>query len=92
MMQPSSTVTISSCVAASSATLWAIFTFIQTDRHRDYFIPAAGDGDPEAHAAPPSAGQAWASFGLLVVSLVTVVAIEEALGQALDKLPRCPNR
>ncbi len=25
-------------------------------------------------------------------SLVAVVAIEEALGQALDKLPRCPNR
>src|SRR5512132_470434 len=57
-------------VALTSAALWAIFTFIQTVRHRDYFIPVAGAANPEMHAEPPPAREAWASFGLLLVSLV----------------------
>ena len=52
-------------VAVTSASLWAIFIFVQTVRHRDYFIPATNASDPEAHATPPTAGQARASFGLL---------------------------
>jgi Ca2+:H+ antiporter len=51
-------------VAVSSAALWAIFVFVQTVRHRDYFIPVANTSDPEAHANPPTTAQAWASFGL----------------------------
>lgn len=39
--------------AASSAVLWAIFVFVQTVRHRDYFIPSARADDPDAHAEPP---------------------------------------
>ena len=62
-------------VAVSSATLWAIFVFIQTVRHRDYFIPAVNASDPDQHAARPSAGKSWASFGLLVASLVAVVGL-----------------
>ena len=33
-------------VAVTSAALWAIFIFIQTVRHRDYFIPADRCGQP----------------------------------------------
>src|SRR4051794_12955009 len=36
-------------VAVSSALLWAIFVFVQTMRHRDYFLPEKSSG-PEAHA------------------------------------------
>jgi Ca2+:H+ antiporter len=41
-------------VAVSSAALWAIFVFVQTVRHRDYFIPITESANPEAHAEPPT--------------------------------------
>jgi Ca2+:H+ antiporter len=72
-------------VAASSAALWAIFVFVQTVRYRDYFIPAADSSDPEAHAAPPTAGQAWASFAWLVLSLGTVVGLAKMLSPTIEK-------
>src|SRR4051812_25159073 len=60
-------------VAVASAALWAIFVFVQTVRHRNFFIPEKDAVDLEVHAQPPTAIQAWVSFGLLLVSLVTVV-------------------
>jgi Ca2+:H+ antiporter len=72
-------------VAASSASLWAIFVFVQTVRHRDYFIPEANASDPHAHAEPPPARRAWASFGLLVVSLVTVVGLAKVLSPTIER-------
>jgi Ca2+:H+ antiporter len=44
-------------VAASSAALWAIFVFIQTVRHRDYFLPVAAPADPDTHAPPRPFGR-----------------------------------
>jgi Ca2+:H+ antiporter len=32
----------------------ASFVFVQTVRHRDYFIPVTNASNPEAHAAPPT--------------------------------------
>ena len=72
-------------VAVSSATLWTIFIFVQTIRHRDYFIPAASSSDPETHAEPPSTGQAWASFGLLLLSLGTVVGLAKMLSPTIER-------
>src|SRR6476646_4256730 len=46
-------------VAVSSAALWLIFIFVQTVRHRDYFIPATDVADMDMHAEPPTAGKAW---------------------------------
>jgi len=71
-------------VAVSSAALWAIFVFIQTVRHRDYFIPVAVTTDGEAHAPPPSVRQAWTSLGLLLVSLVTVVGLAKMLSPTIE--------
>jgi Ca2+:H+ antiporter len=72
-------------VAVSSASLWAIFVFVQTVRHRDYFIPVANSSDPEAHADPPTTGQAWTSFGLLLLSLATVVGLAKMLSPTIEK-------
>jgi Ca2+:H+ antiporter len=72
-------------VAVSSATLWAIFVFIQTVRHRDYFIPATNSANPEAHAEPPTMSAAWASFGLLLVSLVAVVGLAKMLSPTIER-------
>src|SRR4051812_40219354 len=69
-------------VAVTSAALWVSFIFIQTVRHRDYFIPATDAGNLEVHAAPPTSRQAWTSFGLLLVALVSVVGLTKMLSPA----------
>ena len=71
-------------VAVTSAALWAIFIFIQTVRHRDYFIPVADAANPEVHAEPPTAREAWVSFGLLLLSLVAVVGLAKMLSPAIE--------
>ena len=78
-------------VAVSSATLWAIFIFVQTVRHRDYFIPATEVGDVDVHAEPPTAGKAWLSFGLLLVSLVAVVGLAKMLSPAIEHAVEAAN-
>ena len=78
-------------VAVSSALLWVIFISIQTMRHRDYFIPVENSSDPEAHAEPPTAGQAWASFGLLLLSLVTVVGLAKMLSPTIESTVEAAN-
>lgn len=70
--------------AVASITLWAIFVFVQTVRHRDYFLPAGHADDENVHAEPPGAGLAWASFGLLVVSLVAVVGLAKVLSPVVE--------
>src|SRR6266480_1314539 len=59
--------------AIVSLILYGSFLFVQTVRHRDYFLPA-GD-DEEAHAPPPPNRIALVSAGLLLVSLVAVVVL-----------------
>src|SRR5688572_18252214 len=75
----------------SSASLWAIFVFVQTVRHRDYFMPTLNPSDPEVHAEPPSKAQAWTSFGLLVLSLVTVVGLAKMLSPAIERAVEAAN-
>lgn len=79
-------------VAVSSAALWAIFVFVQTVRHRDYFIPASDAAtNPEVHAEPPAARTAWVSFGLLLVSLSAVVGLAKMLSPSIDAAVQAAN-
>ena len=51
-----------------SLALYAVFVFVQTVRHRDYFLPLEDESeDPHAHTQELSV--AWTSFGLLLVAL-----------------------
>src|SRR5579864_9226943 len=70
-------------VAIASLALYGSFIFVQTVRHRDYFLPV-GDGGEETHAPPPSSRAALASAGLLLVSLVAVVGLAKALTPAVE--------
>jgi Ca2+:H+ antiporter len=83
---PEGTYTLSQLVfaAASSLALWAIFVFVQTVRHRDYFLPPKNAEDEDVHAAPPSNAQALASFGLLLVALVSVVGLAKQLSPMIE--------
>ena len=60
--------------------LYLTFVFIQTIRHRDYFLAAAGDG----HANPPANQVALASFGLLIVALAAVVGLANVLSPVVE--------
>ena len=44
-------------------TMYAVYVFVQTIRHRDYFLPA-GVADDEAHAPPPTATATGLAFVL----------------------------
>jgi Ca2+:H+ antiporter len=66
-----------------SLALYAVFVFVQTVRHRDYFLPVEID-DGQAHAEPPPNSIAWTSLGLLLVSLVGVVGLAKTLAPALE--------
>jgi Ca2+:H+ antiporter len=78
-------------VAVTSAALWAIFIFVQTVRHRDYFIPAVDPANPDAHAAPPTTRQAWTSFALLLVSLMAVVGLAKKLSPTIETAVEAAN-
>ncbi len=71
--------------AIASLALWGVFVFVQTVRHRDYFLPPLGAADESAHAPPPSAQTAWASFGLLLVALVAVIGLAKVLSPTVER-------
>lgn len=66
-----------------SLVLYGSFVFVQTVRHRDYFLPVATD-DEETHAPPPSNATTLVSTGLLLAALVAVVGLAKALTPTLE--------
>ncbi|HEX4554352.1 MAG TPA: ionic transporter y4hA [Xanthobacteraceae bacterium] len=66
-----------------SLVLYGSFIFVQTVRHRDYFLPAE-IGSEEVHAPPPSDTIALLSAGLLLAALVAVVGLAKALTPTLE--------
>jgi Ca2+:H+ antiporter len=64
-----------------SLVLYGSFIFIQTVRHRDYFLPV---GSEEAHAPPPANTTTIVSAGLLLAALVAVVGLAKSLTPTLE--------
>lgn len=69
-------------IATVSIILYAIFLFVQTIRHRDYFLADMSEDLP-IHAAPGVRTTA-ASMALLLVSLTAVVLLAKTLSPALE--------
>jgi len=65
-----------------SLVLYLVFVFIQTIRHRDYFLAASAN--EEVHAIPPSGHATLASLGLLIVALIAVVGLAKVLSPAVE--------
>ena len=78
------TVTQLTFASIASLVLWAMFVFVQTVRHRDYFLPTHDVADEDSHAPPPSARIARASFALLFVSLIAVVGLAKVLSPSIE--------
>ncbi|MFO1171181.1 MAG: ionic transporter y4hA [Hyphomicrobiaceae bacterium] len=66
-----------------SLVLYGTFVFVQTIRHRDYFLPETV-ADEDAHASPPTARQATFSLVWLVVALVVVVGLAKLLTPTIE--------
>ncbi|HET7205234.1 MAG TPA: ionic transporter y4hA [Terriglobales bacterium] len=69
-------------VAIVSLALYGSFLFVQTVRHRDYFLPEVSEED--AHALPPPSSVALLSAGLLFASLILVVVLAKLLTPTLE--------
>ncbi len=67
----------------SSLVLYGVFVFVQTVRHRDYFLTNVPDEN--AHAEPPRANVALLSGVLLFVCLVAVVLLAKLLSPAVER-------
>ena len=68
-------------VGAVSLALYVVFVFVQTIRHRDYFLDAS---EAVASHALPSHRITLASSVLLMLSLVAVVLLAKLLSKPLD--------
>ncbi|WP_432884317.1 calcium:proton antiporter [Kribbella sp. CA-245084] len=73
----------------TSLVLYGVFVFIQTIRHRDYFLPVRADEDSDVadeddHAAAPSGKTALLSLGLLFVCLIAVVGLAKTVSPRLE--------
>jgi Ca2+:H+ antiporter len=70
-------------VSVACLVLWLAFTFVQTVRHREHFLPHPPSRAAEAEAAVPadrpSARLSAAAVGLLLVALVAVVLLAKGV-------------
>ena len=84
---PGPTFTNSQLVFAGlvSLVLYGSFVFIQTVRHRDYFLPNEGGSD-DMHAPPPSNTVALVSAALLGLALIGIVGLAKSLTPALESI------
>jgi Ca2+:H+ antiporter len=73
-----------SFAAIASLVLWGTFVFVQTVRHRDYFLPIENPADENIHATPPTNREAWSSFGFLMLGLVVVVGLAKTLSPSIE--------
>ncbi|MDX6282677.1 MAG: Ca2+:H+ antiporter [Kribbellaceae bacterium] len=81
----------------ASLVMYGVFVFVQTIRHRDYFLPNADpvvdptsrsaridDDEDEPHAAAPSSKVALLSLALLFGCLVAVVGLAKTVSPKLE--------
>lgn len=67
-----------------SLILYIVFVFVQTVRHREFFLPAGAEDDAE-HGLAVSNGGALLSLVLLSIALVAVVGLAKQLSPAIQQ-------
>jgi Ca2+:H+ antiporter len=82
-LSSSQLVFIATCLLA----LYLMFVFVQTVRHREYFLPVEveGAGEPEALVPPPSGRAVAFAAVLLLVALVAVVGLAKTLAPGIER-------
>jgi Ca2+:H+ antiporter len=72
--------------SVASLALWCGFVFVQTVRHRDYFVPVKDRANLNVHAPRPTVAQALASFGALLAALIAVVGLAHQVSPSIETL------
>lgn len=75
-------------VGIISLILYGVFVLVQTQRHREYFLPAVVLEDKVIPADPPSNKVTMLSFVLLVISLAMVVMLAKKLSPVIENVLR----
>ena len=70
-------------VALVTLLLYGVFLYVQTVRHRDYFLSDLGD---QGHGAMPAPRQFWESVVLLLVGLVAVVLLAKGVAGSIETM------
>lgn len=75
--------------AAAALVIYLLFVFVQTVRHRDYFLPETDDPDGDGivedeHADAPDSRTSLASLILLVVALIGVVGLAKVTSPLIE--------
>ncbi len=79
-------------VAVVAVVLYGVFLFVQTVRHRDYFLPVgAGNVPADAHAEPPSTAATAIAAVLLLAALAVVVLLAKKLSPELEAAMRAAD-
>jgi Ca2+:H+ antiporter len=71
-------------VGIVSLILYAVFVFVQTVRHREYFLPVEVESDG-LEASLPTGRAAAISFALLFLCLIAVVGLAKALAPSIER-------
>lgn len=72
-------------VSVATLALYAVFLYVQTVRHRDYFLSDLGDRGDD-HDVPPGLRQVWESVILLVVGLIAVVLLAKGVAGSIEAM------
>lgn len=71
-------------VAVVSLILYGAFVFVQTVRHRDYFLPSEAAASEHVHAPPPTNRVTALSAALLLACLGAVVLLAKAISPQVE--------
>lgn len=69
-------------VSISTLLLYAVFLYVQTIRHRDYFLSSSGGETPDAGHGPDEQA-VWRSVALLVLALFAVVLLAKEFANSI---------
>lgn len=75
-------------ISGVTLALYAVFLYVQTIRHRDYFLSDSGIESGQSTHAVPSGRQVWESVVLLLVALFAVVLLAKNLGEPIKAVVR----
>ncbi len=72
-------------IGTLSLLLWGVFVFVQTVKHRNYFLEMRSTSDDATPSVKPTTAVAFASLALLMVALTAVVLLAKTLSYPLEK-------
>lgn len=72
-------------ISLATLALYAVFLYVQTVRHREYFVPGPAE-DASKPGAAPAADAFWPSVVLLLVALIAIVLLAKLLGKPITQL------